>query len=303
MATFGQTNFDTTVYARGRPTYPQELYDFVFEYHKRSPDAKYERAIDLGCGTGQATIELTPFKRVTGVDPSENMIQSARELLEKGKSAQPGQIIDFVQSSAEELGFVEDNSVDLVIAAQAGHWFDWSKMWPELARVMKKGASAAFWIYSEFRLPQYPSLTPLIVDYDKGTDPANSIGPYWQQPGRSVLINHLVAIPEGNDIVPGAFEILDREYFTGPYYPDLPSPRPVTLRKVMSWDDLLGYFRTWSGLHTFKERNPSDAENPNGPLEVRFWNSLREGVAKSGGLRDEVEVEWPVAMILARKAV
>ncbi|KAF9219080.1 S-adenosyl-L-methionine-dependent methyltransferase [Gyrodon lividus] len=303
MATFGKTNFNTAVYAVSRPTYPQELYDFIFDFHKRSQDAKFERAIDLGCGTGQATVELTPFKRVTGIDPSENMVQSAREVLEKREIVQRDHVIDFVHCSAENLDFLGDHSIDLVVSAQAGHWFDWSKMWPELARVMRKGASAAFWIYSEFRLPQYPALTPLIVDYDQGTDTNNSVGPYWQKPGRAVLINHLVGIPEGNDIVLGAFEQLDRIYFTGAYYPDLPSPRPIILRKVMSWDDLLGYFRTWSALHTFKEQNPSDAENSDGPLEVRFWNALREGAAKAGGLRDEIEVEWPVAMILARKAI
>lgn len=97
---------------------------------------------------------------------------------------------------------------------------------------MRKGATAAFWvrvphpvsvlqevlrapqIYSEFRLPRYPTLMPLIVEYDQGTDPGASLGPHWQQPGRSILVNHLVGIPEPN--VPGAvFESLDRVYFTG----------------------------------------------------------------------------------------
>ncbi|KAF8838279.1 hypothetical protein BDN67DRAFT_982637 [Paxillus ammoniavirescens] len=51
----------------------------------------------------------------------------------------------------------------------------------------------------------------------------------------------------------------------------------------MSWDDLLGYPRTCSALHTFKERKPSDSENPGGPLEVRFWNAWREGAVTGGG--------------------
>lgn len=52
MATFGKTNFNTAVYAASRPTYPQALYDFIFDFHKQSPDAKFDRAVDLGCGTG-----------------------------------------------------------------------------------------------------------------------------------------------------------------------------------------------------------------------------------------------------------
>ncbi|KAG9309711.1 S-adenosyl-L-methionine-dependent methyltransferase [Chiua virens] len=320
MATFGKTNFNTTVYAASRPTYPPALYDFIFDFHKGSPDAKFDRAVDLGCGTGQATIELTHFKHVTGLDPSENMIHAAREMLANSDS-QPGPIVDFVQGSAETLDFLPDDSTDMVIAAQAGHWFDWTRMWPELARVMRKGATAAFWIYSEFRLPQYPALTPLIVAYDQGTDPHKSVGPYWQQPGRSILINHLVGIPDGNSVVPDAFEPFERVYFTGEflvfsgaeahalrwlvgeYYPELPGARPVVLRRVMSWDDLLGYLKTWSALHTFKEHHPSDSAHPDGPLEVRFWKALRAGVERGGeGVPDEVVVEWPVAMVLARKA-
>src|ERR1700722_4983386 len=31
-------------------------------------------------------------------------------------------------------------------SAQAAHWFDWTKFWPECARVLRKGGSAAFWV-------------------------------------------------------------------------------------------------------------------------------------------------------------
>jgi len=33
-----------------------------------------------------------------------------------------------------------------VVVAQACHWFNWTKIWPELARVLKKNGSAAFWV-------------------------------------------------------------------------------------------------------------------------------------------------------------
>lgn len=74
---------------------------------------------------GQATVELKPFRCVTGVDPSENMIHSAREVLENGRTVdgdgdQRGPVIDFVQGSAENLDFLSDNSTDLVIAGTFG---------------------------------------------------------------------------------------------------------------------------------------------------------------------------------------
>lgn len=52
MATFAKKAFDTAVYAKGRPTYPQALYDFVFRYHEKTQSARWETAVDLGCGTG-----------------------------------------------------------------------------------------------------------------------------------------------------------------------------------------------------------------------------------------------------------
>ena len=71
-------------------------------------------------------------------------------------------------------------------------------------------------IYSEFRFTLYPSLTRRINAYAQGLDPLHSVGPYWQQPGRSILENHLVQIPEGNEVIPGAFKDFERAFFTGP---------------------------------------------------------------------------------------
>lgn len=109
---------------------------------------------------GQATTELTRFKRVIGVDPSAKMLQDAQGYVAKEA---PGMKAEFVQSSAEDLAFLKDGSVDLIVGgmfvpsicqivahlyptAQAAHWFDWSKLWPELSRTMRPGGTAAFWV-------------------------------------------------------------------------------------------------------------------------------------------------------------
>ena len=31
--------------------------------------------------------------------------------------------------------------------AQSGHWFDWSKVWPQVHRILRHGGTAAFWVY------------------------------------------------------------------------------------------------------------------------------------------------------------
>ncbi|KAG1779968.1 S-adenosyl-L-methionine-dependent methyltransferase [Suillus placidus] len=303
MATFSKSSFDSAIYATFRPTYPRSLYNCIFQYHERNKGARWDRAVDLGCGTGQATVELTPFKRVTGVDPSSKMIEVAQSTL-KNKSTSTGQY-EFVQASAESLPFL-DSSVDLVISAQACHWFDWNKIWPELARVLRKDGSAAFWGYSKFRFTRYPSLTQQIDAYVEGIDPLNSVGPYWEQPGRSILDNHLIEVPEGNEVVPGAFSDFERVFFTGDHYPSLPSPRSVIMRKKMTWDDLLSYLNTWSVLHTFRQHNPTDWETPRGDVAVRFCKDLKEGVEREDGRavegHDEVDIEFPLAMILVKRA-
>jgi SAM-dependent methyltransferase len=280
------------------------LYDFIFQYHERNEDARWDRAVDLGCGTGQATIELTPFKRVTGVDPSSKMIEVAQGILEK-KLLSTSQF-EYVHGSAENLSFLEGSSVDLVISAQASHWFDWNELWPELARVLKKNGSAAFWSYSKFRFTRYPTLTQQIDAFVQGVDPLNTIGLYWEQPGRSIINNHLVEVPEGNEVVPGAFSDFERVFFTGDHYPSLPSPRSVIMCKKMTWNDLLSYINTWSSLHTFRLRNPTDAEKPRGDIAVRFWKDLMEGAEREDGRtvegHDEVDIELPLAMIMVKRA-
>ena len=78
--------------------------------------------------------------------------------------------------------------------------------------------------YSELRFPKYPTLTPLLTHFFQGSDRKTSIGPYWQQPGRSILEQHLVAIPDARDVAPSAFKDFVRSYLTGSM--SHPSTRP-----------------------------------------------------------------------------
>ncbi|KAI0067036.1 hypothetical protein BV25DRAFT_1271400 [Artomyces pyxidatus] len=301
MTTFAKATFDTARYAAARPTYPRQLYDFVFQYHGRTPGARWDTALDLGCGTGQATIELTPFKHVIGVDPSAKMVASARAAVAQRQGAFASTQFEFRQAPAEAVASVADGTVDLVVAAQAAHWFDWAKVWPEVARLLRKDGSAAFWGYSEMRLSRFPALTPLINSYWNGTDPANSLGPYWQQPGRSVLDGHLQAVPCAPDVLPGVFTGWEHVFFTGAHYPDLPSPRPVIVRKRLAWDDLLAYLYTASSLHTFHEHHPEDLQRADGDIALRFWRALKEETQAVPGNEEAVDVEWPLALIMVKK--
>lgn len=73
--------------------------------------------------------------------------------------------------------------------------------------------------YSEFRLARYPSATGLINEYSQGSDPQKSLGPHWERPGRTILDEHLVAVPDPESVVPSKFEDFERVYFTGASLP------------------------------------------------------------------------------------
>ncbi len=61
MATFASVTFNTARYAAARPTYPKQLYEFIFDYHRGHPAAQFETAVDLGCGTGKYSIVAFRF--------------------------------------------------------------------------------------------------------------------------------------------------------------------------------------------------------------------------------------------------
>ncbi|KAI0049343.1 hypothetical protein FA95DRAFT_1556996 [Auriscalpium vulgare] len=69
----------------------------------------------------------------------------------------------------------------------------------------------------------------------------------------------------------------------------------------MAWDDLLAYLNTASSLHTFRERNPEDAKNPEGDLAVRFWKKLREETKAQPGSEEAVDVEWPLTLMMVKR--
>ncbi|GJJ12897.1 hypothetical protein Clacol_007143 [Clathrus columnatus] len=273
MATFAKTVFNAGNYSAVRPVYPRALYDFIYQYHQSTSPAQWKRAVDLGCGTGQATVELTNFKEIIGIDPSEAMITKAKELLKSHPSSELSEIT-YVKSQAEDLDHLEAESVDLVVTAQAAHWFNYDRLWPQLARILRKEGTVALWGYSQFRIDGHPSLTPLIHEYSKGSDPINSLGIYWEEPGRSIVDNHYLDIPKA----------------------------PT---------------ETFSSLYTYHETHPDDKEQFTGLLQrpasgngekqgdivERFWWTLKETVAKENGGDEgsEIEIVWPMAMLLFKK--
>lgn len=123
-------------YVRYRPDYPRALVDWLRGLGVRSDWL----VADVGAGTGiSSKLFLDAGHRVTAVEPNAAMrAAAARWLGGEGR-------YQAVDGTAEATG-LPDGSVDLVIAAQAFHWFDRDKVRTEFARILSPhGLVAVFW--------------------------------------------------------------------------------------------------------------------------------------------------------------
>jgi ubiquinone/menaquinone biosynthesis C-methylase UbiE len=146
------------LYAKYRPAYPQELFDFILN-HVIGRDAAW----DCGTGNGQTAKELAKyFKEVFATDISQKQIQ---------KGYQAKNIFYSVQS-AEHTNF-EDNSFDLVTVSQALHWFSFPEFYNEVKRVTKPGGWIAAWTYT------LPSVSPEIDKLVQVKLYKETLGTYW----------------------------------------------------------------------------------------------------------------------------
>ncbi|TQW00840.1 S-adenosylmethionine-dependent methyltransferase [Cordyceps javanica] len=183
MSLFAKKGFSAASYAASRPSYPASLFKTVLSYHNAQSSGG--TLLDLGCGHGLISRELSPhFAKTIATDPSPAMVRQAKSMTNDDK-------IEIRQARAEDLSFLQDQSVDLVVSGQAAHWFDYSKAWPEIARVVKSGGSVAFWGYKDNVLLGYPKASVIFDKFSYGTDNVvpgiEGMGRYWEQPGRNMV--------------------------------------------------------------------------------------------------------------------
>ena len=201
-------------YSRYRPGYPPELIAYV-----ASVAPSRGLAIDCATGSGQAAVALaTHFERVIGVDGS--VPQLLRSLSAAG--------VTYVAALAERLP-VRTGCADLLVAAQAAHWFDFERFYAECRRVLRPGGVVAAWTYEKFHVD---AALDAVVEHFY----ADVVGRYW---------------PPERRYVESAYRDLP--------FPLEEEPAPA-FRLVTEWDleQVLGYFGSWSAVQRFRDSTGTD---------------------------------------------
>ncbi|MCY7400820.1 MAG: methyltransferase domain-containing protein [Nocardioides sp.] len=125
-------------YDRGRPGYPAEAVTWLM-------GSEAQIVLELGAGTGKLTREIVDQGHaVFATEPDEAMLEVLRLRVPEVSAKVAG---------AEEIP-ANDHSVDVVVAAQAFHWFDHDRALPEIVRVLRRGGHLALtWNFFDQRIP------------------------------------------------------------------------------------------------------------------------------------------------------
>jgi SAM-dependent methyltransferase len=148
-------------YVAARPRYPREVID-----HLRSAIGLQSswQVVDIGSGTGiSSELFLQNGNPVTAVEPNTDMRRAAE------KSLQQYPQFKSIDASAE-VTTLPDHSADLIVAAQAFHWFDIAATRQEFIRILRPGGWALL-MWNDRQLGG----TPFLEAYEKilltyGTD-------------------------------------------------------------------------------------------------------------------------------------
>ena len=179
-------------YERVRPSYPLRSLGMLTDALDLGPG---KTVLDLGAGTGKFTrlLALTGA-RVIAVEPVAAMRERLAEVLPQ---------VTVTAGLAEATGLPEQ-SVDVVVVAQAWHWFDAPAALAEAARVIRpEGALALVWNTLDLSVPWVAEYSQIYQLWRTDAVPGHSDGAWRtffdQQPGWGPLAEGHIENPYVTD--------------------------------------------------------------------------------------------------------
>lgn len=233
-------------YAKARPHYPASLFGWLAAQCPRR-----ELAWDAGCGNGQATLALAEhFERVIGTEPSAAQVAAA--------PAHPKVAFRVEPAEAPSL---DDASVDLLLVAQALHWFDQQRFHVGAHRVLRDGGVFAAVSYGL-------STVDPAVDAVFARLYGETLDAYWP--------------PERRHVENGYREL--------PFpYDEITAPQ-FAMRLDWTLPQYLGYLATWSAAQRYRRETGRDAVAEAADAFAEAW----------GDPERVREVCWPLALRVGR---
>ncbi|KUJ07797.1 S-adenosyl-L-methionine-dependent methyltransferase [Mollisia scopiformis] len=236
-------------YAQARPGYSPSLYASIIAHHT-STGGKLDTLVDVGCGPGMTARALAPnFTHTIGLDPSEGMITTARSL-------DPN--IRFEISTAEDLGWhldpkIEDESVDLITASTAAHWFDMTRFWPRAAQILKPGGTVALWGTGGINMhPSMPNAVAIQAMFDDFEE--RELKPFFE-PGNLISRNLYKDMPLPWTLSPKVEAFEEKTFFRREWGLDNSGFYEAAVMEV-DLDRMEKAQATLSPVHRWREANP-----------------------------------------------
>ena len=235
-------SLEAASYARFRPRYPEALFDFL-----AAAAPGRQLALDVGAGSGQAALALASrFALVVALEPS------GRQLAEMVPA--PG--CRRVRSRAEALP-VRDATVDLMVAAQAFHWFQPESFFAEARRLLRPAGVMSLISY---QLPvTHPPVDALVQEL------YGLVDDYWEPERRLVEQGYRSVTAPFPEMVVPAFD----------------------MRQRWNLSALVGYLGTWSALGRYRQATGLD------PMPALAGRLQAAWQAPAGGER---EVSFPLVV-------
>jgi SAM-dependent methyltransferase len=215
-------------YARHRPSYPEAAVDFIVRHCGLGPGSV---VIDVGSGTGISARQFAGRGlKVIGIEPNADMRRQAEA--EPAPGAVPPEYRD---GRAEATG-LPDGTANLVLAAQAFHWFESAAALAEFRRVLKPGGWVAL-IWNE-----RDELDPFTAAYGqliRATKEATELEMKRGAAGDALLASPLFTAGQRQEF--SHEQLLDDEGLLGRAFSTSYAPRDSDQAKKLA-EDLRGLF-------------------------------------------------------------